>query len=58
MPILIKFEIIKMRKALRILGMLLGIIAMILAPVFYGWEMSLIIFLALTGNNLERTFRE
>lgn len=54
--VLFKIEI--MRKKLRILGMCLGIISMILATILYGWELALIIILALTGNNLEKTFRE
>jgi len=41
-------------KTIKIIGMLLGIIALVLAWLFYGWQLTLIIFIALTGNNLNQ----
>jgi len=38
-------------KTKRIIGMIIGITAMVLAIVWYDWKLALVIFLALTGNN-------
>lgn len=45
-------------KTLRIAGMLLGIAAMVLGWIWFGWELSLVIFLAIMGNNMERSERK
>ena len=44
----------KQHRALRIAGVLMGILSMILAIVWYDWKLALIIFIALIGNNLEQ----
>lgn len=41
-------------KILKTVGMIIGIIALILAFYWYDWRLALIIFLALTGNNLNQ----
>lgn len=45
-------------KKLRLLGAIIGLSAFILAWIFYGWQLSLIIFLALLGNNIEQNSNE
>jgi len=40
-------------KKVKILGVIIGATAMILAWIFFGWKLVLIIILALWGNNLE-----
>jgi hypothetical protein len=45
-------------KKIQILGMFIGIISMALAWIEYDWKLSLIIFLALFGNNLEQSSRK
>ena len=42
-------------KKIKYIGMVIGIIAMSLAWMWFGWKMPLVIFLALIGNNIERT---
>lgn len=44
-------------KALNIIGMVVGITAMALGWIWFGWKLSLVIFLALMGNNFERSGR-
>ena len=41
-------------KNIKYIGMAIGIIAMSLAWMWFGWRMPLVIFLALMGNNIER----
>jgi hypothetical protein len=41
-------------KKLRFIGMGIGIIAMILGWIWFGWKLSLVILLAIWGNNLEK----
>lgn len=38
-----------------IVGSLMGLSAMVLAAIYYDWKLALIIFLAIFGNNLERS---
>lgn len=45
----------KHKMKLRILGMSLFIIAMVMAVIFYDWKLAVIIFMAISGNNTERT---
>ena len=45
-------------KGLRIIGMLLGIVAMTLGWIWFGWELCLVIFIAIMGNNMERSGRK
>ncbi len=45
-------------KVLNIIGMVIGITAMALAWIWFGWKLSLVIFLALMGNNFERSDRK
>jgi len=46
-----------MKKHLRITGMIIGIIAMVLAWIWFGWKLVVVIMLAMTGNNIERSNR-
>ena len=39
---------------LRIIGMVIGITAIVLAWEWFGWKLSLVIILAIYGNNLEQ----
>lgn len=39
---------------IRIIGMLIGLIGMALAWLFFSWKLTLILFLVLYGNNLEQ----
>lgn len=41
-----------------LLGLVIGIIAMTLGWIWFGWKLSLVMFLALMGNNLERSGRK
>ena len=51
----VKQEINKQNmKNIKYIGMAIGIIAMSLAWMWFGWRMPLVIFLALMGNNMER----
>ncbi len=45
-------------KAVNYIGMAVGITAMALGWIWFGWELSLVIFLALAGNNMERNGRQ
>lgn len=44
-------------KPINILGLLIGIVSMLLAWIWFDWRLCLVIILALTSNNLERTGR-
>ena len=41
-------------KTLKITGMLIFTIALILSGIWFGWKMSVALFLAFIGNNLEQ----
>lgn len=45
-------------KILNIIGTVVGLIALAMAWVWFGWKLSLVIFLALMGNNFERSGRK
>ncbi len=45
-------------RPLNIVGTLLIIAALVLSWIWFDWKLSLIIFLALMGNNLERSGRD
>jgi len=47
-----------MKKTLQIIGALVGLSSFVLAWYFYDWKLSVIIFLALLGNNIERSNRK
>lgn len=40
---------------LNLLGLITGITAMALGWYWYDWKLSLVIFLAIMGNNMERS---
>ena len=44
----------KSKRMIRYIGSIIGITSSMLAYVCYGWQLSLIIFLALIGNNIEQ----
>lgn len=44
----------KIVKIIKSTGVLIGIIALALAWIFYGWQLALILFLALMGNNFDQ----
>ena len=41
-------------KYIRALGTILGITALVLAWIWFGWKLSIVIFLALWANNMEQ----
>ena len=41
-------------KTVNYIGIALGITAMALGWIWFGWELPLVMSLALTGNNMER----
>lgn len=41
-------------KKINYIGLILGITAMVLGWYWFGWELSLVIFIAIAGNNMER----
>lgn len=45
-------------KIVNYIGMALGVNAMVLGWVWFGWELPLVIFLAIAGNNMERNGRK
>ena len=45
-------------KKLQIIGMLIGLTGMALAWIFFNWKLTLVLMLALWGNNLETKFRK
>ena len=45
-------------KKINYIGMLIGTIAMTLGWIWFGWELSLVIFLSVMGNNMERSGRD
>jgi len=45
-------------KTINYIGMVVEITAMTLGWIWFGWELSLVIFLALIGNNMERNGRK
>jgi len=47
-----------MLNKLQIFGMLVGILAIGLGVYWFDWKLSLVIFLAIYGNNLERSSRK
>ena len=46
-----------MKKKLRNIGAIIGLIAMCLCWYWYSWKLVLVIMLAMTGNNIERSNR-
>jgi hypothetical protein len=45
-------------KKIQIIGIIIGIAAMVMAWIMYDWKLMLIILLALWGNNLEQRGRK
>jgi hypothetical protein len=45
---------IKITIIINLIGAAITLTAIVLAWVLYGWELALIIFMSLLGNNLER----
>jgi len=45
---------LKIVKGLIFIGIIISITATVLAVVWFGWKLAVVIFLALLGNNLER----
>ena len=45
-------------KVVNYIGMAVVITAMALGWIWFGWKLSLVIFLALAGNNMERNGRK
>jgi len=45
-------------KLINIIGMVIGITAIVLGWIWFGWKLPLVIFLALMGNNMERNGRK
>jgi len=41
-------------KPTNIIGMVIGVLSMALGLVWFDWKLSLVIFLAIIGNNMER----
>jgi purine-cytosine permease-like protein len=41
-------------KALHYLGAAIGLTSMVLGCLWFGWELSLVIFLALLGDNMSK----
>ncbi len=45
-------------KTINTIGMVLGIMSIILAWVWFGWKLPLVILMAIAGNNMERRGRD
>lgn len=39
---------------MKYIGMLIGIVAMVLAFIWFGWKLVVVLLLAMWGNNIER----